>query len=161
MTDRNRPRLFEMKLPASFTGKTLISLLGYVYKEMMEESLFGSDSFSVIEQLFLDDEQGSIFWTQDLAINVLEIDFKANYGIHLFRDNRENPKILYMGIKNPEIFKGSCRQLLEDLLDPNKKYLMYRRFVKRVHNMDFHEKLAYYENQVKERIALKKKFRRK
>ncbi|ETJ27636.1 hypothetical protein Q604_UNBC16912G0001, partial [human gut metagenome] len=47
---------------------------------------------------------------------------------------------LYIIIEDLEAFRLGCSQLVEDLVNPNKKYLVYRDFIRAYRNMLPHEK---------------------
>ncbi|KAA9323582.1 hypothetical protein SABVI_1692 [Streptococcus anginosus] len=106
---------------------------------------------SIIETSILEDEQGQEFWTKDLFINVLEIRLKDNYNIRFIQEKLD----LYIIIEDLEAFRLGCSQLVEDLVNPNKKYLVYRDFIRAYRNMLPHEKIEFHQKKIREEIARK------
>lgn len=148
MTNTNKPLVYKIPQPILFSGKHLIGFLQFVHKEATGEYLSSAWPLSII----LEDEQGHEFWTKDLSINVLEIRLKDNYNI-CFRRIKSD---LYIIIENLEVFKLGYSQLVEDLVNPNKKYLIYRDFIKTYRNMLLHEKIEFHQKKMREEIARKK-----
>ena len=77
---------------------------------------------------------------------------KDNYDIHLIQ---KSPYILLV-IEDIDSFKTGVIKLFNDLLDPDKKYLIYRDFIKTYRNMTPIEKIDFFKKKTVEGIAAKK-----
>ncbi|MCW1063396.1 hypothetical protein OJ587_12210, partial [Streptococcus anginosus] len=77
---------------------------------------------------------------------------KDNYNIRFIQEKLD----LYIIIEDLEAFRLGCSQLVEDLVNPNKKYLLYRDFIKTYRNMLPHEKIEFFKKKTAEEIARKK-----
>ena len=152
MTNTNKPLVYKISQPTPFSGKELIGFLQIVHKETTGEDLLPACPLSIIETSILEDEQGQEFWTKDLSINVLEIRLKDNYNIRFIQEKLD----LYIIIEDLEAFRLGCSQLVEDLVNPNKKYLVYRDFIRDYRNMLPHEKIEFHQKKIREEIARKK-----
>ena len=152
MTNTNEPLVYKILQPTPFSGKELIGFLQIIHKKTTGEYLSSAWPLSIIETSILEDEQGQEFWTKDLSINVLEIRLKDNYNIRFIQEKLD----LYIIIEDLEAFRLGCSQLVEDLVNPNKKYLVYRDFIKTYRNMLPHEKIEFHQKKIREEIARKK-----
>lgn len=152
MNKINQPLVYKIEQPEPFSGRALVGFLQIAHKEATGEFLSLAWPLSVIEPLILEDEQGQEFWTKDLSINVLEIRLKNNYNIRFLRKDFD----LYIIIEDLKAFRLGFSQLVEDLVNPNKKYLIYHDFIKTIRNMLPEEKLEYYKKKTAEEIARKK-----
>ncbi|MDK8091549.1 hypothetical protein QP686_06810 [Streptococcus intermedius] len=152
MTNTNEPLVYKISRPTPFSGKELIGFLQIVHKKTTGGYLSSAWPLSIIETSILEDEQGQEFWTKDLSINVLEIRLKDNYNIRFIQEKLD----LYIIIEDLEAFRLGCSQLVEDLVNPNKKYLVYRDFIKTYRNMLPHEKIEFHQKKIREEIARKK-----
>ena len=152
MTNTNTPLVYKISQPTPFSGKELIGFLQIVHKKTTGEYLSSAWPLSIIETSILEDEQGQEFWTKDLSINVLEIRLKDNYNIRFIQEKLD----LYIIIEDLEAFRLGCSQLVEDLVNPNKKYLVYRDFIRAYRNMLPHEKIEFHQKKIREEIARKK-----
>lgn len=152
MTNTNKPLVYKISQPIPFSGKELIGFLQIVHKKTTGEYLSSAWPLSIIETSILEDEQGQEFWTKDLSINVLEIRLKDNYNIRFIQEKLD----LYIIIEDLEAFRLGCSQLVEDLVNPNKKYLVYRDFIRAYRNMLPHEKIEFHQKKIREEIARKK-----
>ena len=153
MNNINKPLVHKIKHPDTFSGKTLLAFLQSVFKEITGNYLTSAHPLSIIEPYFNSDEQGESFWLNALAINVLEIRLKDNYNIHLIQ---KSPYILLV-IEDIDTFKTGVINLFNDLLDPDKKYLIYRDFIKTYRNMTSIEKIEFFKKKTVEEIAAKNK----
>ncbi len=156
MTNEKRPLVYRLKQPTPFSGKELIKLLQTALYEATGEVLRSAYPLDVIEPLFIADEQGQEFWSKDLSINVLEIRLKDNYNIRFHRKDRERISNLFIIIEDIESFKTGFSRLVEDLTDPDKKYLIYHDFIKTYRNMLPYEKIEFFKKKTAEEIARKK-----
>lgn len=152
MTNTNKLLVYKISQPTPFSGKELIGFLQIVHKKTTGEYLSSAWPLSIIETSILEDEQGQEFWTKDLSINVLEIRLKDNYNIRFIQEKLD----LYIIIEDLEAFRLGCSQLVEDLVNPNKKYLVYRDFIRAYRNMLPHEKIEFHQKKIREEIARKK-----
>ena len=144
--------IYKIKQPDTFSGKTLLVFLQLAFKEITGNYLTSAYPLSIIEPYFISDEQGETFWSNALAINVLEIRLKDNYNIQLIQ---KSPYI-FLVIEDIDSFKTGVIKLINDLLDPDKKYLIYRDFIKTYHNMTPIEKIEFFKKKTAEEIARKK-----
>lgn len=152
MNNINKPLVHKIKQPGTFSGKILLGFLQSAFKEITENYIPSAYPLSIIEAYFTSDEQGELFWSNALAINVLEIRLKDNYNIHLIQ---KSPYILLV-IEDIDSFKTGVIKLFNDLLDPDKKYLIYRDFIKTYRNMTPIEKIEFFKKKTVEEIAAKK-----
>lgn len=152
MTNTNKPLVYKIPQPSPFSGKELIGFLQVAHKAATGDYLASAYPFNIIESLILEDEQGQEFWTKDLSINVLEIHLKDNYNIRFLRKDSD----LYIIIEDLDTFKVGFNKLVEDLTNPDKKYLIYHDFIKTYRNMLPHEKIEFYQKKMREEIARKK-----
>ena len=152
MNKMNKPLIYKIKQPDTFSGKTLLVFLQLAFKEITGNYLTSAYPFSIIKPYFISDEQGETFWSNALAINVLEIRLKDNYNIQLIQ---KSPYI-FLVIEDIDSFKTGVIKLINDLLDPDKKYLIYRDFIKTYHNMTPIEKIEFFKKKTAEEIARKK-----
>ena len=152
MNKINQPVVYKIEQSEPFSGRALISFLEIAHKEATGEFLSLAWPLSVIEPFILEDEQGNEFWTKDLSTNVLEIRLKDNYNIRFLRKKSN----LYIIIEDLKAFRQGFSQLVEDLVNPNKKYLLYRDFIKTYRNMLPHEKIEFFKKKTAEEIARKK-----
>ena len=152
MNNINKPLVHKIKQPGTFSGKILLGFLQSVFKEITGNYIPSAYPLSIIEPYFTSDEQGESFWSNALAINVLEIRLKYNYNIHLIQ---KSPYILLV-IEDIDSFKTGVIKLFNDLLDPEKKYLIYRDFIKTYRNMTPVEKIDFFKKKTVEGIAAKK-----
>ena len=83
MNNINKPLVHKIKQLGTFSGKILLGFLQSVFKEITGNYIPSAYPLSIIEPYFTSDEQGESFWSNALAINVLEIRLKDNYNIHL------------------------------------------------------------------------------
>lgn len=81
-----------------------------------------------------------------------KIRLKDNYNIHLIQ---KSPYILLV-IEDIDTFKTGVINPFNDLLDPDKKYLIYRDFIKTYRNMTPIEKIEFCKKRTVEKIADKK-----
>lgn len=153
MNNINKPLVHKIKQPDTFSGKTLLGFLQSVFKEITGNYLTSAYPLSIIEPYFTSDEQGESFWSNALAINVLEIRLKDNYNIHLIQ---KSPYILLV-IEDIDSFKTGVIKLFNDLLDPDKKYLIYRDFIKTYRNMTPIEKIEFSKRRPSRKSQLKNK----
>lgn len=152
MTNKNKPFVYKIPQPTPFSGKELIGFLQVAHKAATGDYLASAYSFNIIESLILEDEQGQEFWTKDLSINVLEIRLKNNYNIRFLRKDFD----LYIIIEDLDTFKVGFNELVEDLTNPDKKYLIFHDFIKTYRNMLPHEKIEFHQKKMREEIARKK-----
>ncbi|MGT2935441.1 hypothetical protein ACVR0P_06195 [Streptococcus castoreus] len=152
MTNTNKPFVYKIPQPSPFSGKELIGFLQVAHRAATGEFLVAAYPLDMIEPLILEDEQGQEFWTKDLSINVLEIRLKDNYNIRFLRKDSD----LYIIIEDLGAFKVGFNKLVEDLTNPDKKYLIFHDFIKTYRNMLPHEKIEFHQKKMREEIARKK-----
>ena len=153
MNNINKPLVHKIKQPGTFSGKILLGFLQSVFKEITGNYLTSAYPLSIIEPYFTSDEQGESFWSNALAINVLEIRLKDYYNIHLIQ---KSPYILLV-IEDIDTFKTGIINLFHDLLDPDIKYLIYRDFIKTYRNMTPIEKIEFFKKRASRKSQLKNK----
>ena len=152
MSNTNKPLVYKIPQPTPFSGKHLIGFFQIVHKEATGEYLSSAWPLSIIEPSILEDDQGQENWSKDLSINVLEIRLKDNYNIRFLRKDSD----LYIIIEDLDTFKVGFNKLVEDLTNPDKKYLIYHDFIKTYRNMLPHEKIEFHQKKMREEIARKK-----
>ncbi|HEM3649342.1 TPA: hypothetical protein U1C40_002019 [Streptococcus suis] len=81
------------------------------------------------------------FWTKQVAVHVLVLRLKEDYGIELHDYQKFGKNSLIIVIEDLELFELGVTRLLDDLIDPNRKYLLYRIFIKSRMTMTFEERL--------------------
>ncbi|WP_270207497.1 hypothetical protein [Streptococcus anginosus] len=158
MTTTNKPLVFHIEKNDinPFTGKDFIAFLQAAFEKATGEKMPTSYSIKELEPLFVNDEYGKVFWTKQVAIHVLVLRLKEDYGIELHDYQKFDKNLLVVVIEDLELFKLGVRRLLDNLIDPDRKYLLYRIFIKSRMTMTFEEKLEYYKNKTAEEIARKK-----
>ncbi|HEN7405676.1 hypothetical protein IR123_01990 [Streptococcus sp. 19428wC2_LYSM12] len=156
MTNKNKPLVYSISQPTSFSGKDLIGFLQIAHKEATGEFISSSWPLSIIEPSFLEDESGNDFWTKELALHILEYRLKEDYDIKFHEYQKDGENLLVLVIEDLKLFKSGLVRLLDDLLNPNKKYLLYRMFIKTYRTMSVQEKLEYHQKKMREEIARKK-----
>lgn len=143
MTETKKPLVYSInKNDANpLTGKALIVFLQVALEETTGEIVPTAYSIKELEPLFLNDEHGKEFWTKPLAIHVLELRLKEDYGIEIHDYQKFGKNLLVLVIEDLELFELGMTRLLDDLIDPNRKYLLYRIFIKSRLTMTFEERL--------------------
>lgn len=135
MTNTKKPLVYSIPQPTSFSGKDLIGFLQIAHKEATGEFISSSWPLSIIEPSFLEDESGDDFWTKELALHILEYRLKEDYDIKFHEYQKDEKNLLVLVIEDLKLFKSGLVRLLDDLLNPNKKYLLYRMFIKTYRTM--------------------------
>ncbi|AUT05303.1 MULTISPECIES: hypothetical protein [Streptococcus] len=125
-----------------FTGNNFLAMLKFFSdKQQVSISESSWDRLKILRK----DKQGNKFLDKPLSLNALKKIIK-DYNIELLFGPKDEQYYQVIMV-SPGIIdlERSVNQIIVDLTDPNKMYLIFHSLIKNRNNMSFEEKLAYYK----------------
>ena len=125
-----------------YTGQIFLSVLKQVQTRLIPGvSTSNWDILKTVEH----NPNYQKFLNSHIALNVLEVRLPKDYDLFFRYEVKDGVHKASIGTSDIENLVSSINKILDDLTSPDKRDIIYHRYIKGHHNMDLDEKIAYYQ----------------